>query len=126
LDFQGEPSRQLFANLLTGNPKSTSVPKLLVASAEFKDRLQLLDVVGDKVYEAKAFFNDIPTGEQFLFIIPFCSLDKYKFIGKSRQDFFINGLKEFMLISLKPVRFDGIKPQKMVMDMHIDISPDCV
>jgi len=50
LDFQGETSRQLFANLFTGNPESTSVPKLLVASDEFKDRLQLLDVVGDKVY----------------------------------------------------------------------------
>ena len=68
LDFQGEPSRQLFANLLTGNPKSTSVPKLLVASDEFKDRLHLLDVVGDKVYEPKAFFNDIPTGQHFLFL----------------------------------------------------------
>jgi len=126
LDFQGETSRQLFDNLLTGNPKSTSVPKLLVASNDFKDRLQLMDVVGDKVYEPKAFFNDIPTGEQFLFIIPFCSLDKYKFIGESRQSFFINGLKEFMPISLEPVRFDGIKPQKLMMDMNIEISPDCV
>lgn len=32
LDFQGETSGQLFDNLLTGNPKSTSVPKLLMAS----------------------------------------------------------------------------------------------
>jgi hypothetical protein len=39
LDFQGETSGQLFDNLLTGNPKSTSVPKLLMASDEFKDRL---------------------------------------------------------------------------------------
>lgn len=39
MDFQRETSGQLFDNLLTGNPKSTSVPKLLMASDEFKDRL---------------------------------------------------------------------------------------
>ena len=86
------------------------------------------------IMQRKHNHKDIPycwailniAGEQFLFIIPFCPLDKYKFIGKSRQSFFINGLKEFMPISLEPVRFDGVKPQKLMMDMNIEISPDCV
>lgn len=64
---------------------------------------------------------------QFIFIVPFCSNDKYKFVGKSRIDYFLEGLKNMMPnISLKPLRLDGIKPFSVKVDAHFEIPPECV
>lgn len=64
---------------------------------------------------------------QFLFILPFCSLDKYKFVGKSRTQFFLDGLKILMPnIELSPTRLDGTEPQSVKIDAHFDIPSDCV
>ena len=72
-----------------------------------------------------AILNIVNT--QFLFIIPFCSLDKYKFVGKSRIEYFLEGLKNIMpQNSLNPMRLDGIKPVSVKVDAHFEISPECV
>lgn len=64
---------------------------------------------------------------QFLFIIPFCSLDKYKFVGKTRTQFFIDGIKNFMPnINFTPIKLDGIESIPFKIDAHFDIPEDCV
>lgn len=66
-------------------------------------------------------------GWQYLFILPFCSLDKYKFVGKSRVDFFIEGIKKMMSnIELHTMNLDGIKHAKFHIKANFEISPDCV
>lgn len=66
-------------------------------------------------------------GYQYLFILPFCSRDKYKFVGKSRVQFFLDGLKNAMPnITLKPMKLDGIKSLSLKINADFNISPDCV
>lgn len=66
-------------------------------------------------------------GWQFLFIVPFCSLDKYKFVSKSRVDFFIEGIKNMMSnVEFHPMNLNGIAPAKFHIKVKFDISPDCV
>ena len=56
------------------------------------------------VMQRKHNHKDIPycwailnvAGNQHLFILPFCSLDKYKFVGKKRTEFFLAGIKKAM------------------------------
>ena len=87
------------------------------------------------IMQRKHNYKDIPycwailsiAGQQFLFIIPFCSLDKFKFIGKSRIDFFLNGLRNFMPnVSFNPIKFNSVKPAKFKITANFEISPDCV
>lgn len=68
----------------------------------------------------------IIAGDPYLFIIPFCSLDKYKFVGKTRQDFFMDGIKKMMTnIQFQPLDMSGITPVKTRIRLSFDISPDC-
>ena len=69
----------------------------------------------------------IIAGEPYLFIIPFSSRDKYKFVGKARQDFFMDGIKKMMQnIQFQPRDMSGITPVKTVFRLSFEISPDCV
>lgn len=69
----------------------------------------------------------IIAGEPYLFIIPFSSRDKYKFVGKARQDFFMDGIKKMMQnIQFQPRDMSGITPVKTVFRLSFKISPDCV
>lgn len=64
---------------------------------------------------------------QFLFIIPFCSLDKYKFVGKTRVDYFLNGIKNVMPnVNLQPMKLDGITPINLKINANFNIPSDCV
>lgn len=66
-------------------------------------------------------------GYQFLFIIPFCSQDKYKFVGKERVQFFIDNLKSIMPnITLQPVKLNSIAPTSLKINANINISSECV
>lgn len=65
-------------------------------------------------------------GDPYLFIIPFCSNDKYKFVGKMRQDFFMDGIKNMMKnIRFQPRDMSGINPVKTRIRLSFEISPDC-
>ena len=87
------------------------------------------------VMQRKHNHKDIPycwailniAGDQYLFIIPFCSLDKYKFVGKSRVEFFLQGLKSAMPnVNLQTMKLHGIAPASLKISANINISPDCV
>ncbi|MBR0500913.1 MAG: hypothetical protein IJJ72_07965 [Bacteroidales bacterium] len=68
----------------------------------------------------------IIAGEPYIFIIPFCSQDKYKFVGKMRQDFFMNGIKNMMQnVPFQPRDMSGITPVKTRIRLSFEISPDC-
>ena len=47
----------LFAELINGNPNEEIVKSLQTASKEFKKRLHLLDIIGERTYPLKQFFN---------------------------------------------------------------------
>lgn len=67
------------------------------------------------------------TGLQFLFILPFCSRDKYKFVGKTRIHFFLDGLKKAMPnITFLPMKLNDIKPVSLRINANFNIPPDCV
>lgn len=68
----------------------------------------------------------IIAGEPYLFILPFCSQDKYKFVGKARQDFFMNGIKNMMQnIQFQPRDMSSITPVKTRFRLLFEIPPDC-
>ena len=68
----------------------------------------------------------IIAGEPYLFIMPFCSLDKYKFVGKSRQGFFMDGIKNMMHnIQFQPQDMSSITPVKTRFRLSFEIPPDC-
>ena len=55
------------------------------------------------------------------------SKDKYKFIGKGRVQFFLDGLKNIMSnITLKPVNLNSITLTSLKINANINISPECV
>ena len=68
LDIGNKATTRLFAELINGNPEADTVKYLQTASQELKDRLHLLDAIGERVYKLKEFFYDIPTGQHFLFL----------------------------------------------------------
>lgn len=59
---------RLLAELITGDHNSISASRVQTVSSEFKERLKLLDALGDSSYNVKKFFSDIPTNQHFLFI----------------------------------------------------------
>ena len=64
-------------------------------------------------------------GDPYLFIIPFCSQDKYKFVGKTRQNYFLDWLKNMMLnIQFQPRDMSGINPVKTKIRLSFEIAPD--
>lgn len=68
LGIGNKATTRLFAELINGNPEADTVKYLQTASQELKDRLHLLDAIGERVYKLKEFFYDIPTGQHFLFL----------------------------------------------------------
>ena len=68
LDIGNIAAIKLFAELINGNSNECIVKHLQTASLEFKERLQLLDKIGERVYKMKQFFNEIPTGQHYLFL----------------------------------------------------------
>ena len=64
---------------------------------------------------------------QFLFIIPFCSQDKYKFVGNNRVKYFLDGIKNIMPnVEFSTINFSGTTPLCIKNELHFDISADCV
>ena len=69
----------------------------------------------------------IIAGEPHLFIVPFCSKDKYKFVGKTRQDFFMDGIKNMMKsIQFHPQKMNRTTPVRMKIRTTFEIPSDCV
>ena len=68
IELHDQASSRLLVTLLSGNPTATRVPRAIAVTEEFKKRLQLLDVIGERSYLAKQFFNEIPTGQHILFL----------------------------------------------------------
>jgi hypothetical protein len=66
-------------------------------------------------------------GSQYMFIVPFCSQDKYKFVWKNSQDYFLQGIRNMMPnVQLNPIPMDGITSVEMKIDSKIEIPPECV
>ena len=66
-------------------------------------------------------------GLRFLFIIPFCSQDKFKFVRKSRVKYFLNGVKNILPnMELNPMSLNGVAHVKQEIDFNLEISPNCV
>lgn len=64
---------------------------------------------------------------KYIFIIPFCSLDKYKFVNKKRVNHFLDTMKMIMPnVNLRQVNFSSINPQSIMIKSHFEISPNCV
>lgn len=66
--FQGKEETRLIAELFTGSPEAKEIPCFQLASTEFKERIHLLDCMGDSFYEPRKFFNDIPTNQHFILL----------------------------------------------------------
>lgn len=84
IDIGNITAIRLFAELINGNPEEYTVKHLQVASQEFKERLQLLDKIGERVYRMKQFFNQIPTGQHYLFL-PGCIEDQIQIYLHTKQ-----------------------------------------
>lgn len=68
LAYYKEQDARLVFELFTGNPETTEIIGLHVASADFKQRIHLLDTLGESFYEPKKFFNDIPINHHFIIL----------------------------------------------------------
>lgn len=99
-----------------GVPNSSDAPYLVVMLRKHNSK---------EIPYCWAIFNI--AGYQYMFILPFCSRDRYKFVGKNRVQFFLDGLKKVMPnINFQPMKFDGIKPISLKVNAKFNISPDCV
>ena len=69
LDFGTKPHEtRLIAKLINGDPNQLTFSKTQVMSEAFKTRIPLLDVIGEKAYTIKKFFDEIPIGQKFLIV----------------------------------------------------------
>ena len=68
LNIQNIKGIHLLAELITGNHNSISFSSVQTVSSEFKERLKLLDTLGDSSYKVKKFFSDIPINQHFLIL----------------------------------------------------------
>ena len=68
INFGDINSVRLFSELINGDSSQNTVKHLQTASQDFKDRLHLLDVIGERAYEVKKYFAQIPTGQHYLFL----------------------------------------------------------
>ena len=69
----------------------------------------------------------IIAGEPYLFIVPFCSKDKYKFVGKTRQVLFIDGVKNMMNgIQFHPTDMSDIKSHHLIVNQTFSMPEDSV
>lgn len=69
LAFHGKSSERLLAELFTGDPEAKRVPYIQIVTPEFKERIHLLEALGESFYEPRKFFNDIPLNQHF-FLLP--------------------------------------------------------
>lgn len=68
----------------------------------------------------------IIAGNPYLFIVPFCSQDKYRFVGKGRQELFISGIKEIMPnVVFHPINLNGTKQVRPILRSSFEIPPEC-
>lgn len=68
----------------------------------------------------------IIAGDPYLFVVPFCSQDKYKFVGQKRQAYFLNGIKNMMNgMEFHPMNMNRTLPVRMKIRQSFEISPDC-
>lgn len=83
----------------------------------------------------KNYRDDIPfcwaiisiAGTQYMFIVPFCSLDRYKFVKKTTLSPFLKITHNLMpQVSLIPQQMSGIKRIMMNISIDIEIPKDCV
>ena len=68
ISIDSKATMRLFARIINGNPDEYSVKYIQIASREFKDRLQILDEIGERAYKLKNFFNQLSTGQHYLFL----------------------------------------------------------
>ena len=67
------------------------------------------------------------SGSQFLFILPFSSCDKYKFVGKNRVDYFWGIVNKIMPnIPWESICMKGILPREYIFDSHMTIAKECI
>lgn len=89
LAYYKEQDARLVFELFTGNAVTTDITGVHVASADFKQRIHLLDALGESFYEPRKFFNDIPLNQHFV-ILPGHINDCFKIMqcldGLSRID----------------------------------------
>lgn len=112
LKVQGKLEARIIAELFTGNPELTKLSRIQTASIEFKERLKLLDALGDSSYNAKKFFTDIPTNQHFLFLR-----------GKIKDDVLIHLYrKEISLIEDPSYKYSEIDKVALFMSNHYEVS----
>lgn len=58
----------IFASLINGDANNWEIKKKQIMTDAFKERLKLLDVIGDRSYRIKHFLEEIPEGQQFLVV----------------------------------------------------------
>lgn len=69
----------------------------------------------------------IIAGDPYLFIVPFCSQDKYRFVGKARQEFFLKGIKNMMNnVQLQPMDMNHITQTHLKIRLAFNIPPECI
>lgn len=68
LAFHGKSSERLLAELFTGDPEAKRVPYIQIVTPEFKERIHLLEALGESFYEPRKFFNDIPLNQHFILL----------------------------------------------------------
>lgn len=68
LAFHGKSSERLLAEFFTGDPEAKRVPYIQIVTPEFKERIHLLEALGESFYEPRKFFNDIPTNQHFILL----------------------------------------------------------
>lgn len=91
LNFQNKSDFQFLAELFTGNPDETTIPQILKASPEFKNRLHLLDALGKQFYQPKLFFDSIATNQSFLCLRGHIA-NEFKIYQYTKKIAVINGL----------------------------------
>ena len=58
----------LFLEVFNGDTENKNVKHVQEMTYELRERLSLLDVIGEKSYRIKKYFEEIPVGQKFLFL----------------------------------------------------------
>ena len=70
MDFAQEQKEiALFASLINGDASNLKIKEVQVMTAAFKERLKLLDVIGERSYRIKHYLEEIPEGQIFLIVL---------------------------------------------------------
>lgn len=65
--YKVQDTRLIF-ELFTGNPETTNIIGVHEVTTDFKQRIHLLDPLGESFYEPRKFFNDIPINHHFIIL----------------------------------------------------------